>query len=185
MKQNKQDSQDSQEKQDIKDSEKIEDIKESKEPIRTKVEILQDEVDKEKEAKLMVLADFQNYKKRAEKEKIEWMNMSSKSLTLQLIEIMDDYSRAKTNDADNQAKLVDGYEMILNKIYQIIEEQGAEKIDIKAGDKFDPTCMEALTTVPVDNKKDDNKVVHIDESGYKNKHKDQVLKMAKVVIGKK
>jgi len=174
--------------QDIKNFNKVEEkeeIKESEVLIKTGVEKLQDEIKKEQEAKLMILADFQNYKKRTEKEKIEWMNMSSKALTLQLIEIMDDYHRAKTNDKDNKDKLIDGYEMIINKINQIIEEQGAERINIKIGDKFDPTCMEALTSVAVDNKKDDNKVVHVDEAGYKNKHKNQVLKMAKVVIGKK
>ncbi|MEI7578800.1 MAG: nucleotide exchange factor GrpE [bacterium] len=138
----------------------------------------------EKEGKLLALADFQNYKRRTEQERMEWMTMASKAIVQKLIELVNDINRAESNDSKDQAKLLAGYKMVFEKINQLLTEQGLKAIKIKVGDKFDPKTMAALTTVPVDQEKKDNTVIHVDEIGFLNEHKGSVYKMAKVVIGK-
>lgn len=137
------------------------------------------------EARLRVLADFQNYKRRTESERQEFMTMASKQILGSLIEVIDDYNRAQTMDKElGVEERLQGLERVFEKLGLLLKSQGLEEIAIKTGDKFDPTGMEAIGTVPVAEKEQDNTVVHIDQKGYKNTHNDTVYRTAKVIIGK-
>jgi molecular chaperone GrpE len=145
---------------------------------------LEEKLKQETEGKLRALADFQNYKKRTDLERREWMNMASYALLSQLVELMDNVYRAESIDGNDKDKLLAGYKMMFDKVKQILSEQGLEEIKIKVGDKFDPNKMEALTTIPVEQKSKDSTVIHVESKGYKNIHKNNNFRTAKVVIGK-
>ncbi|MCA9383234.1 nucleotide exchange factor GrpE, partial [Candidatus Dojkabacteria bacterium] len=129
-----------------------------------------DEVELERNAKLRVMADFQNYRRRIEKEREELMGMANKRFINSAIEVVDDFLRAINHENEKEEKdydsLMSGCEMILDKFSNLLKEQNIEEIEIKIGDNFDPNVMQALTTMPVQNEKEHNKVIHIDQKGY-------------------
>lgn len=142
----------------------------------------------EKEAKLRVLADFQNYKKRIEREREEMSEVVSKELTNMILETIDDFKRAieheQSAEQQNFESLLGGAKSILQKLEQLVSEQGLEVIEIKVGDKFDPIAMEAIGTTPATEDHKENTVVHIDQVGYKFAGQDRVYRPAKVIISK-
>lgn len=153
-----------------------------------KVEELELQLVNEKEAKLRAMADFQNYKKRIEQERYESSSLANKELLLHTMELVDDFNRTLNHQASleqkNYDELLNGSRMVFDKLIQLLTSQGLKKIEIKPGDQFDPHTMEAISTVPVNEAKEDKTIVHVDQFGYLDQNKNSVYRTAKVIIGK-
>jgi molecular chaperone GrpE len=158
----------------------------------TRIAELEKQLEDEHNTKLMIFADFQNYKKRQENEKNDYRIFATKLITGQLMQIVDDFSRASEDIRDQlkECKANEGVQKslqtILDKIGFVINQNGYEEIEIKVGDKFEPTIMEAVTSVPLSeaDKAKDNTVIHIDQKGFRHVESGIVFKTAKVIIGK-
>jgi molecular chaperone GrpE len=126
-------------------------------------------------------ADFENYKKRAQKQEESSIRYSSERILSKVFEPIEDMSRiidfAKKNNDDKVP--LDGIEMTFNKLLRILEDEGVSIISPKPGDSFDPQYHEAVC---VDNtgKFGANKVTQQFEKGYK--IKDRVIRASKVMV---
>ena len=155
-----------------------------------KIKELEVIIEQEKSAKLMALADFQNYKKRLENEKNDYRVFATKLIVGQMMQIIDDFNRAqkdiedKLKDTKVSKEVLDSLKMISDKISFMITQNGFEEIKINIGDKFNPEYMEALSIAPVKESMQDNTILHIDQKAYKHIESGIVFRSAKVIIGK-
>jgi molecular chaperone GrpE len=163
---------------------------ETKEPDQhlEKVVELEKNLASEKEARLRLLADFQNYKRRSEEEKLEFRSFTNKTMLQQIADVVDDYERALAHQQDvsqfKNTEFYKGMQIVKSKLKSILEENGLDEVEIKEGDKFDPDLMEALTASPVEDESKVNSVTEVHNNAYIYKDTQQVFRTAKVVIGK-
>jgi len=170
--------------------------KEEEELVEEQVEMTQDEVQdiekepstdeliaQEKDKYLRLFAEFENYKKRTTKERIELFKTPSQDVMTALLPILDDFERALTHiDDDKEAEeLRKGVLLIYQKLVTTLEQKGLSKMEVKKGDTFDAEIHEAITQIPAPSKKLKGKVVDIIDQGYKLGEK--VIRFPKVVIG--
>lgn len=169
----------------IKDGEEIEEI-EAKE-IEPKPEESAPERDEE-ELKLareylaqmqMLQADFQNYKKRVEKERLELGKFIKAEFIRKLLPVIDDFERFVESHADSD--VISGFNLIHDKLLQMLKTEGLEQITAK-GQAFDPNLHDALMTEAVENADDDGKVMEEWEKGYF--FQGNLIRAAKVKVGK-
>lgn len=139
------------------------------------------QLESEKEAKLQVLADFDNYKKRIAKEREEFNLLGNASILSILLEIQTDLNRAIAEISDAPI----GLTMIKDKINNFLIEQDIEEMVVNVDDKFDPQYMQAIGAVVVNEEDKIGKVVHVDRNAYKLKTKDMLIQTARVIVGKK
>jgi molecular chaperone GrpE len=166
---------------------KKEDIKEEQTEVQqieviSAEEQLQEDLQKEKDKFLRLFAEFENYKKRTTKERIELFTTASQDVMVSLLPILDDFDRAysemsKTNDKD----LLKGVELISNKLKDILKSKGLAEVEVKQGDVFNADNHEAITQIPAPNKKLKGKIIDVIEKGYALGNK--VIRFPKVVIG--
>ena len=141
---------------------------------------LKDELEKERQSKLVALADLVNYRKRMEREREDLFILANKQILMQIIDIVDDFERAKTDKGYKD----EGMEMILRKLTNLLLEYVLEEIECNKGIEFDPQAMEAVSAMHTENKNEKNKVMDIIAKGYRNKRTGMIFKSAKVIIGK-
>lgn len=151
---------------------------EKEEPEETKEEQLEKQVEEYKEKMQRIRADFDNFQKRSEKEKEEFVKYANEGLILKVLEAYEDLGRAlevkKTED------LKEGVELIYKKLTKILKDEGLEEIKT-VNEKFDPYKHEALLVEKTD-KYDNNTVIEELAKGYSLKSK--VIKYAKVKVSK-
>ena len=137
---------------------------------------------KEEEDKfLRLFAEFENYKKRTTKERIDLYKTAGQDVIGSLIPVLDDFSRAikESKKMKNSADFV-GLELIFNKFSDILKTNGLLDLDVNKGDSFDPEYHEAISQIKSD-KKDSGKIIDIIEKGYK--LGDKIIRFPKVVVG--
>ena len=123
-------------------------------------------------------ADFENYIKRSEKDKIEFSKYASVELIIKLLEIIDDFERAiETIKNDENVK---GLEMIFNQLKRTLEEEGVRPI-ISLGEKFDPSKHEVVSHLE-SNEHEEDVVMQEFQKGYW--FKDKIARPSKVIISK-
>ena len=139
------------------------------------------ELDKHKDEKLRLRADFENLKKRKNDQISKLIKYSGQELVISLIPIFNDLDRIllESKNAKQNKALLDGLKITINKLYKILENQGIVKFDSK-GDLFDPNLHDAM--MAKDSKKKKNIIVEEFEKGYK--YNDKVIKHSKVVVSK-
>ena len=143
------------------------------------------ELSKEKEEKLILLAEFLNYKKRTENEKGDLKVVANNLLLKQIIEVVDDFDRAiKLIDKQGE-KYLEGVLLIQKKLSSIIDQYGLKVLDIKPGDIFSPESMESVSSIKVEKEEQNNKVIEVVQKGYVRKDGGATFKSAVVIIGKK
>lgn len=149
----------------------------------SEIEKLKKELEAEKEKRLVLMSDFQNYKKRIEAERASFGAIANISIIEMVMEVFDDIGLAlsDSNLSIEQAKI--SLESAKNKIKNLVESSGFEVLNIKIGDVFDHSKMEAISTIEA-GEENKNKVIAIVNSGMKLKDKDNIIKPAKVVVGK-
>ena len=126
-------------------------------------------------------ADFENYKKRTEKQNEHIVQRSSDRIISKLFEPVEDLSRAIAFASEHQEGTVplEGISIVYNKLMRLLEDEAVELIAPSPGDTFDPHYHEAICTDPSGNS-DPEAVVHVVEKGYKIKGK--VVRAAKVMV---
>lgn len=141
-------------------------------------ELLQQEKDKF----LRLFAEFENYKKRTTKERIELFKTANQELMTVLLPILDDFDRGLTEIKKAKDKnLLKGMELINGKLRTILNQKGLTQIKIKQGDVFDAEIHEAITQIPAPSEKLKGKIVDVVEQGYK--LGDKIIRFPKVIIG--
>ena len=136
----------------------------------------------EKDKFLRLFAEFENYKRRTAKERIELFKTANQDVLQALLPIIDDFDRAmiEIKKSDDQI-LLKGVELIQDKFKNTLISKGLEEVQIQAGDKFDADFAEAITQIPAPSNDLKGKIVDIIEKGYK--LGDKIIRFPKVVIG--
>jgi molecular chaperone GrpE len=137
---------------------------------------------KEKDRYLRLFAEFENYKKRTGRERVELFKTASKDLMVSMLPVIDDFDRAlKEIEKTGDSNALKGVELISNKLRETLRSKGLEPIGTKKGDTFDAEIHEAVTQIPAPEKSLKGKVIDILETGYTLGEK--VIRYPKVVIG--
>lgn len=167
----------------IEDVENKEAFAEAEEEQLSEEEKLKQEVEKEKDKFLRLFAEFENYKRRTSKERIELFKTASQEVMQSMLPVLDDFDRALVEIQKTEDKnLLTGVELISNKLRETLKSKGLEPIAVKAGDKFDADLHEAITQIPAPDKKMKGKIVDVVEKGYTLGEK--IIRYPKVVTGK-
>ena len=150
---------------------------------RSEEEVLKEELGKEKDKFLRLFAEFENYKKRTTRERMELYKTAGQEVISALLPVMDDFDRAvREIDRSEDSELFKGVTLIQNKFRDTLMGKGLEEIEVRAGDTFDAEIHEAVTQIPAPDKKLQGKVVDVIEKGYK--LGDRIIRHPKVVVGK-
>lgn len=155
---------------------------EEKDKKQDPIEALKLEVDKEKERYLRLFAEFENYKKRTGRERLDLFKTASQDVMVALLPIMDDMERAlvelKKSEDDSYFT---GVELISNKLKETLRQKGLEVMKVEVGDLFDAEMHEAITQVPAPDDKMKGKIIDVIEKGYT--LGERIIRYPKVVIG--
>ena len=145
-------------------------------------EVLEKELGEMKDKYLRIFAEFDNYRKRTTKEKIDIIKLASKDTLNALLPAIDDFTRAINLDADADAdnKIPEGVVHVYNKLMKGLEQQGVRPMESTGAD-FDAELHEALTKIPAPTPELKGKVIDTIEQGYY--LNDKIIRYAKVVVG--
>nr|WP_271675896.1 nucleotide exchange factor GrpE [Tenacibaculum maritimum]MDB0603020.1 nucleotide exchange factor GrpE [Tenacibaculum maritimum]MDB0611592.1 nucleotide exchange factor GrpE [Tenacibaculum maritimum] len=137
----------------------------------------------EKDKYLRLFAEFENYKKRTTKERIELFKTAGQELMTVLLPILDDFERALMHIEDDKEaeELRKGVLLIYQKMVKTLEQKGLVAIEVAKGDVFDTEIHEAITQIPAPSDDLKGKVIDCVEKGYK--LGDKIIRYPKVVIG--
>ena len=151
--------------------------------LRTPEEQLQDQLVAEKDKFMRLFAEFENYKKRTTKERIELFKTASQDVMVSMLPVLDDFERALAHIEDDKEaeELRKGVLLIYNKLVNTLEQKGLSKIDVRQGDTFNADNHEAITQIPAPTDDLKGKIIDVVEHGYK--LGDKVIRFPKVVIG--
>ena len=142
-----------------------------------------DDVQKEKEKFLRLFAEFENYKKRTTKERIELFSTASQELMTSLLPVLDDFDRANQEIIKNSDdEIYKGVSLIQNKLFDTLKSKGLKIVEVNKGDSFDADDHEAVTQIPAPSDDLKGKIIDVIEKGYKLGEK--VIRYPKVIIGK-
>lgn len=150
---------------------------------KTAEEQLQDQLAAEKDKFMRLFAEFENYKKRTNKERVELFKTASEGVMIAMLPVLDDFERALLHiEEDKEAEeLRKGVLLIYNKLLNTLEQKGLSKIEVNKGDTFNADDHEAVTQIPAPSDDLKGKIIDVVERGYK--LGDKVIRFPKVVIG--
>lgn len=145
-------------------------------------EQLAQDLAKEKDKFLRLFAEFENYKKRTSKERMDLFKTANQEVLLAMLPVLDDFDRAlvEINKSDDE-NLKKGVELIHEKLKSTLVSKGLEQVEVGAGDAFNADFAEAITQIPAPSDKLKGKIVDVIEKGYK--LGDKIIRFPKVVIG--
>ena len=147
------------------------------------IALLREDLKSENEKYLRLFAEFENFKKRTTRERIELFKTANKEVMSALIPIMDDYDRAKSQiNEQNSTEEVKGLLLVFNKMNETLKVNGLNVVEISIGDVFDSEIHEAITQIPAQDDSQKGKIMDIIEKGYKLGEK--IIRFPKVVVGK-
>lgn len=145
-------------------------------------EQLQAELAQEKDKFLRLFAEFENYKRRTSKERIELFSTASQDVIQALLPVLDDFDRAMVEISKHEeSELSKGVELIKNKLNTTLQQKGLRIVEVNKGDDFNADNHEAVTQIPAPSDDLKGKVIDVIEQGYKLGEK--VIRFPKVVIG--
>lgn len=143
---------------------------------------LQEEFEREKDRYLRLFAEFENYKKRTGRERIEMFKTASEDVIFSLLPVLDDFERAlKEIEKSDDDSHFQGVNLINSKLRETLRSKGLEMMSVKEGDSFDPDAHEAISQVPAPSAKLKGKIIDVVENGYT--LGDKIIRYPKVVIG--
>ena len=145
-------------------------------------EQLTQDLAKEKDKHLRLFAEFENYKRRTAKERMDLFKTANQEVLQALLPVLDDFDRAlieiKKSEDDLMLK---GVELIHDKLKNTLVSKGLEEVEVRAGDVFNADFAEAITQIPAPTPDFKGKIVDVLEKGYK--LGDKTIRFPKVVIG--
>ncbi|MFP4556124.1 MAG: nucleotide exchange factor GrpE [Bacteroidales bacterium] len=158
--------------------EKEEEEQEEKDPL----EKLQEDLDEAKNKYMRLSAEFDNFRKRTQREKMDLIRYGSEDVLKSILPLVDDFERALkvTKDATDVESLKEGITLIYGKFADFLKSNNVEEIEA-IGQELDTDLHEAITKIPVDDKKKKGIIVDVIEKGYK--LNDKVIRYSKVVVG--
>ena len=130
-----------------------------------------------------MFAEFENYKKRTSKERIELFKTAGQDVLQALLPVADDFDRAlgQINEKDRNPE-IEGFQVIQNKFRHILKAQGLIQMEVGQGDSFDAEKHEAITQLPAPKPNQEGKIIDVVEKGYQ--LGDKIIRFPKVVVGK-
>ncbi len=136
-----------------------------------------------KDKYLRLAAEFENYKRRTIKEKLDMMGTAARDTLSALLPVLDDFDRAKKNAEDENSKepFSEGVMMVYNKLFNTLKQKGLKEMESN-GEEFDPELHEAITEIPAPSEEMKGKIIDTVEKGYY--LNETILRHAKVVVGK-
>lgn len=145
---------------------------------------LKKQIEEQKDKYLRLFADFDNFKKRNAKERLELIQTAGKDVVLALLPILDDFERAvkAAENATDAATVKEGVNLIYGKLLKALEAKGLKPLESK-GTEFNVEHHEAITEIPAPAEDLQGKVIDEVERGYF--LNDKLIRFAKVVVGKK
>ncbi|HTN68403.1 MAG TPA: nucleotide exchange factor GrpE [Dysgonamonadaceae bacterium] len=149
-----------------------------------KVVDLQNEYEELNNSYLRLHAEFDNYRKRTLKEKIEIIKAGGEKVLTEMIPLVDDFERAleTVKEADDKEAIVEGLELIYSKFLSFMNQNGVKEIKT-IGETFNADKFEAITTIPVEDESQKDVVVDCVQKGYI-LNDEKVLRFPKVIVGK-
>lgn len=144
---------------------------------------LEAEVADLKDKYLRLYSDFENFRKRTSKERVDLIKTASEDVLKELIPVVDDFERAfkaSENETD-LVKIREGNQLIFHKLVRILESKGLKAMEDLTGKPFNPDTQEAITQIPSPSEELKGMVVDVVEKGYT--LGDKVVRFAKVVTG--
>lgn len=167
------------------DAEQIENIVENEQSELPEISIeekLAADLAYEKDRYIRLFAEFENYKRRTSKERLELFKTANQEVLQAILPVMDDFDRAivEISKSDDDV-LLQGVNLIYEKLKSTLVSKGLEEVVIKVGDIFDADFAEAITQIPAPAPNFKGKIVDVIEKGYKLGEK--IIRFPKVVIG--
>lgn len=147
-----------------------------------KVAELENEVAEQKDKYLRLYSEFDNYRRRTSKERLELLKTAGEDVLTSLLPVIDDFERARKSmeDTDDISSVKEGIDLVYVKFLNTLTHQGLEPFD-SIGEEFDADLHEAVTKIPAPSADMKGKIVDEIEKGYK--LNDKVIRYAKVVVG--
>lgn len=135
-----------------------------------------------KDRHIRLQAEFDNYRKRTMKERIDLLKTANESLLISLLPVIDDFDRANQSldIVEENSPVKEGVKLIYNKFQDFLKQNGIKEIEAK-GQDFDTDLHEAITKIPAPSPDMTGKIVDVVQKGYF--LNDKVIRFAKVVIG--
>jgi molecular chaperone GrpE len=149
----------------------------------SKEEKLQLEVEDLKDKYLRLYSEFENYRRRTSKERLDLIKTASEDLIKEILPILDDFERAfkASENEEDASKVREGHELVFHKLVKTLENKGVKVMENLIGNPFDADTQEAITQIPAPNEEMKGKVIDVVEKGYT--LGDKVIRFAKVVTG--
>jgi len=157
--------------------------KEKKTSKKEKIQELEIQVAESKDKYLRLFAEFENYKKRTMKERLELMKNAAQDTIQTILPVLDDFNRAKKSaDDDNSVEqFSEGVQLVYDKLHNSLKAKGLTEME-STGEVFDAELHAAITEIPAPSEDMKGKVIDTIESGYY--LNDKIIRHAKVVVGK-
>jgi len=146
-------------------------------------EQIKESLENEKDKYLRLFAEFENFKKRTSKERIELFKTAGQDVITSLLPVLDDFDRAISQLNENKSgKDFEGFILIKNKFLEIMKSNGLIDIETQIGDNFDAEVHEAISQIPAIDKNQKGKIIDVIEKGFQLGEK--IIRYPKVVVGK-
>lgn len=165
----------------------VEETPQSESEVNFEAEIEESKLEAEiadlKDKYLRLYSDFENFRKRTAKERIDLIKTASEDVLRELIPVVDDFERA-TKASENETdtvKIREGNQLIFHKLVRILETKGLKVMEDLTGKPFNPDTQEAITQIPAPSEEMKGMVIDVVEKGYTLGEK--VVRYAKVVTG--
>ena len=156
-------------------------INDQKEAVSVEDQLRQD-LANEKDKFLRLFAEFENFKKRTSKERMDLFKTAGQEVMVALLPVMDDFDRALKELAKSEDKeMFKGVELISNKFKETLKNKGLEEVEVNQGDVFDAEVHDAITQIPAPDKKLKGKIIDVVEKGFR--LGDRIIRHPKVVVG--
>ncbi|SNR31809.1 molecular chaperone GrpE [Maribacter sedimenticola] len=149
---------------------------------RTEEEVLREDLAKEKDKFLRLFAEFENYKKRTSKERMDLFKTAGQEVIVSLLPVLDDFDRAMKELAkSDDEEMFKGIELINVKLRETLKSKGLQMLEVNTGDVFDAEIHEAITQIPAPDEKMKGKIIDVIEKGFS--LGDRIIRHPKVVVG--
>ena len=155
--------------------------KSSKANVSKELEELKGNLNQEKDKYLRLFAEFENFKKRTSRERIELFKTAGQEVISNLLPVLDDFERAIDQTPKDLQVHVEGFVLINNKIGDILKSNGLIVTETQVGDAFDAENHEAITLIPATDPSLKGKIIDVTEKGYQ--LGDKIIRFPKVVVG--
>lgn len=150
---------------------------------KDRIKELEQELGEAKDKYLRLYAEFDNYKKRTVKERLDLISTAGRDTIASILPVLDDFDRAKKSADDDASSEVftEGVMLVYNKLHGVLSARGVKPME-STGEAFDPELHDAITEIPAPTEEMKGKVIDTIETGYY--LKDKIIRHAKVVVGK-